>query len=376
MVVTSRGVTVLDPEALRADDGHVSDDPRIEGVTADEQRYGAVPGATLPPRIDRLRIDYTLVNLSSVERTASATASTGSTGTGSTARSAPGLLHEPAPWRLSLPTAGIDQRRNLERRRSHLDVLNPADVLPDGVVLCVVRLALVLSGVGAWRLRVRHVRKELALVFGERLRVSREIHDTLLQSLFGIALRVDVAADDVRDQSLPLRTHLQQIRRQIEDAMSEARQSIFNLRSGTLDRSDLVTALRETGDRLTAGRVPFVLKVTGTPRSCPSEVQAQVLRIGHEAIANAVRHADAGRVNMEIGFGEGTLILRVTDDGRGFRPEIELAPDHTGHYGLIGMRERAIGAGGRCTIHSSPGAGVQVAAEFPLSSTGHGRKVG
>jgi signal transduction histidine kinase len=82
---------------------------------------------------------------------------------------------------------------------------------------------------------------------------------------------------------------------------------------------------------------------------------------------NAVRHANAQRVEMEIGFDHDRLRLRIADDGRGFPVEPNEDADGNGHYGLLSMKERAEDAGGRCTITSQPGAGVQVIAEFPLT---------
>jgi signal transduction histidine kinase len=230
--------------------------------------------------------------------------------------------------------------------------------------LCAV--GLLACAIGAWQLRVRHVRKELALVYGERLRLSREIHDTLLQSLYGIALQLDVASLFLRERPSPLEVHLQRIRRQIADYIAEARQSIWDLRSPALDRCDLVAALRDTGDRLTAGKVPFVFRVSGTPRRCPSKLETHVLRIGHEAIMNAVRHSQARQVEMEIAFEDRAVRRRGADDGCGFGSD-GANGSPLGHYGLTSMRERAADAGGRCMIRSAPGAGVQVIAEFPLT---------
>jgi signal transduction histidine kinase len=114
--------------------------------------------------------------------------------------------------------------------------------------------------------------------------------------------------------------------------------------------------------------VRFAFSVTGTPRPCPRQVETHALRIGREAVLNAVRHAGARLVRMEVGFDDRGLRLRVADDGRGFPAERGGMPDTGRHYGLVSMRERAAEAGGRCTIESAPGQGVQVIAEFPLTS--------
>jgi signal transduction histidine kinase len=195
--------------------------------------------------------------------------------------------------------------------------------------------------------------------------MSREIHDTLLQSLVGIALNLDSAAHEL-DRSSRTRTQLTGLRRQVEEYIREVRQSVFDLRSPALHQHGLIGALRATGERLTAGRASFALTVTGTPRPCPSKVETHALRIGHEAVMNAVRHSKARHINMEVGFEEEALRLRVTDDGGGFQDGDD--PDAGRHYGLITMKERAEDAGGRCTVESVDGVGVCVAAEFPLVS--------
>jgi signal transduction histidine kinase len=202
-------------------------------------------------------------------------------------------------------------------------------------------------------------------VFAERLRMSREIHDTLLQSLVGIALNLDSAAHELGEQSSGTRARLTGLRRQVEEYIREVRQSIWDLRSPSLHQQGLIGALRATGEKLTAGKSEFNLTVSGTPRPCSAKVETHALRIGHEAVMNAVRHSSAQHVAMCLEFGDHLLRLRVTDDGGGF--ENTAAPDAERHYGLTTMRERASDAGGRCTVQSVPGVGVQVIAEFPLA---------
>jgi signal transduction histidine kinase len=202
-------------------------------------------------------------------------------------------------------------------------------------------------------------------VFDERMRLSREIHDTLLQSFVGIALQLDSASHDLEKSSSGVREQLVRARKQIEECVTEARNSIWALRSPALDKEGLIGTLKTTGEQLTAGKLRFSLTVTGTPRPCPSNLEMQLIRIGHEAVVNTVRHSHARRVQMQVGFDDRFVRLHVSDDGRGFDPACQKA-NGTPHYGLIMMRERAARAGGRCTIESSPGAGVQVFAEFPL----------
>lgn len=366
--VTSRGLAVFDPHEMRGKRDGAPGPPRIEGVTVDERRFGPTDALALPPRTNRLRIDYTVVSLSSLERVRFRYRLDGFDtewvdGTGP--RQAFYTNLPPGDYRFRLQASTNAAEWN-DAEADWVFSIQPMFYQTRWFYfLC--GLGLLLCGIGAWQLRIRQVRKELALVFGERLRLSREMHDTLLQSLFGIALQLDVAARHLQGSASPVLAQLLRLRRQTEEYISEARRSIWDLRSQALERRDLVTALRETGDRLTAGKVPFVLSVTGTPRPCPARLETQVLRIGHEAIMNAVRHADARQVEMEIGFTDDTLRLRVVDNGRGLDAGQTPDADVYGHYGLSSMKERAADAGGRFTITSAPGAGVQVIAEFPLN---------
>jgi signal transduction histidine kinase len=223
-------------------------------------------------------------------------------------------------------------------------------------------LATVLVGTGAWRLSIHRMRRELGAVFAERLRLSREIHDTLLQNLVGLAL--DLTSISRRVEPPEVRDQLVSMRRQVEEFVREVRQSIWNLRSPAIDRHGLVEALRAAGEQVTSGKVRFTLTVTGTPRPCSAAIETHVLRIGHEAVMNAVRHARADHVRMALEFEDTVLRLRVADDGCGLAEG--LAAQDLQHYGLTTMQERAADVGGRCRIESGLESGVQVTAEFPF----------
>jgi len=365
--VTGRGVTVFDPQALAGDRGGFdASPPRVEGVTAGNRWYGARTGLTLPSGVTNLRIDYARVSLSSfdqvrfryrlddvdtewVDGTGRRQASYANLGPGSyrfrVQVTSTGSWEDPeAVWAFAIAPAFYQTRWF------------------GGICLVVVALGVV----AAWRLRVRQVRKELAVVYNERVRLSREIHDTLLQSLAGVAMQLDAASSDPGASSR-MQISMVRMRRQLEDYIQETRESIWKLRSGTLDERDVVTALRNLGRRITSGRVEFSVHVTGHPRSCDSKVQTEVVRIAQEALMNAVRHARAKQIELNVGFSDRTLQLSISDDGQGFDPST-VRQSHGRHYGLIGMQERAAEIGGRCTIESTPGKGSLVVAEFPLSA--------
>ena len=223
----------------------------------------------------------------------------------------------------------------------------------------------------AWRFRLALVRRQFSLALAERARLSREIHDTLLQSLVGVALQFDGIANALGPSSVSAREQLTRIRRQVEAYIREARQSIWDLRSPILETHDLAAALGAFAKALIRDQpIRFTSVVTGNDSARPPKVDNQLLRIGQEAITNAVRHAGARRINLEITFGPQLVTLRVDDDGRGFEDNRSSVEEES-HYGLTTMKERAEELGGTLTITTAAGRGTSIEAVVPLS--GHAR---
>ncbi|MDR1989357.1 MAG: histidine kinase, partial [Acidobacteriaceae bacterium] len=201
---------------------------------------------------------------------------------------------------------------------------------------------LTLSGLiaAAWQLRLRQLRYEFSLVLGERVRLSRELHDTLLQSLVGLALEFDAVSKTIETSPTAARSRVVKIRERVEEYIREARRSIWSLRSSALETADLADALRASGERSTSDHnIDFRLRVVGAPQRQPANVEHQILRIGQEAILNAVRHGDPKTIEMELRYTADALVLRVSDDGCGFNPN-RLPDRTTDHYGITTMSER------------------------------------
>ena len=218
-----------------------------------------------------------------------------------------------------------------------------------------------------WRFRLALIRRQFSLALAERARLSREIHDTLLQSLVGVALQFEGIANALGPSSVSAREQLTRIRRQVEAYIREARQSIWDLRSPILETHDLAAALGEFAKEVIADKpIRFTSVVTGDDAVRPPKVDNQLLRIGQEAITNAVRHARARRIHLEITFRTEVVTLRVEDDGRGL--ETHRSPmEEDSHYGLTTMRERAEELGGTFSITSAAGRGTAIEAAIPLS---------
>ena len=203
-------------------------------------------------------------------------------------------------------------------------------------------------------------------VLMERTRLAQELHDTVEQTLTGIALQLDTASK-LRDRSPEdsLR-HLELARSLMSKSQVEVRQSIWDLRSRALEQFDLPTILAEGARQITSGtKVQVHFETKGEPRSLPEVVEENLLRIGQEALANIIKHSGANNANIELRFERLRVGLQVADDGVGFDRENVVGPSE-GHFGLLGMAERAKRLGGQFILSSKPNAGTLVRVEIPL----------
>jgi ligand-binding sensor domain-containing protein/signal transduction histidine kinase len=230
-------------------------------------------------------------------------------------------------------------------------------------LVCVLLLALT-----AWqlyRMRVRRMASQFRAVLDERNRIAREIHDNLAQDILGISVQLELVARLMPAAAEAAKGHLDRARILVRNSMTEARRYVWDLRSQELQKKDLSAALRDTTKRLTAeSNVEAVVEVAGPLRPLPIEVETNLLRIGQEAINNAVKHAHANRIDVALNFDTRSVRLSVRDDGRGFDPNGQIAD---GHFGLIGMRERAEQIGGVLTIDSANERGTEIAIDVPLN---------
>lgn len=202
-------------------------------------------------------------------------------------------------------------------------------------------------------------------VIGERARMAREIHDTLAQGFAGISVQLEVLNDRLGTIPGDTRRHLEIARDLVRDSLDEARRTVWNLRSQTLEENGLPNALDRLGHQLTEGSsTAFTLSVQGPPRALPASVENNLLRIGQEAITNAVRHSGASRLSLGLAFHSDNVRLEVKDNGRGFDPaSVHSSPQ--GGFGLPGLRERAGEMHAQFEIHSSPGRGTHIEITVP-----------
>lgn len=222
---------------------------------------------------------------------------------------------------------------------------------------------IVLAAFGLHRLRMRRMEAQFSLVMKERNRIAREIHDTLAQALVGIGLHLSAIQDERSAASRE--RHVVTARTLVESSLAEARRSVWDLRPQYLDRSDLVSALeRMTADLNGNADVRISLCASGIVRRLNTEIERNVFRIVQEAVANAIRHAAAHHVRIEVHFDDERAEFTIADDGHGFDPEAA----STG-FGLTSMRERAAHIGAAFRVESRPLAGTSVTTVVPVASS-------
>ena len=204
-------------------------------------------------------------------------------------------------------------------------------------------------------------RAEHASILEERNRMAREIHDTLAQSFTGILLQVGAAtqvlADDLPDTQEQLEM-LEMIDELARTGLAEARRSVAALRPQLLEDGNLQTALHRLVSQMrTTIDTALIYESKGTAYPLPAEVENHLLRMGQEALTNAVKYADANEIRVELVYEAAQCLLRVQDDGRGFSAgNVPLV----GGFGLLGMSERAAQMGAQLTIQSEPGQGTEI----------------
>jgi ligand-binding sensor domain-containing protein/signal transduction histidine kinase len=230
--------------------------------------------------------------------------------------------------------------------------------------LCVLALALLVWL--AYRFRVKQMESQFAAVLAERNRIAREIHDNLAQELLGVSVQLEVLARTMPATEAAT-SQLNRIRMLVRHGIAEARRYVWDLRSQALENNDLPTALADTARRLTAdSEVEAKVEVNGTFRPLGELVETNLLRIGQEAINNAVKHAEARRILINLQFESRRVRLSVQDNGRGFDEKRREVASGS-HFGLTGMRERAEQIGGTFAIHTGNGSGTEVVIDVPIS---------
>jgi signal transduction histidine kinase len=238
--------------------------------------------------------------------------------------------------------------------------------------LCALAAGALLMAV--YRFRLRKIAATMNARFDERLtertRIARDFHDTLLQTIQGSKMVVDTALSNKFGNEEMLGT-LERLSGWLDQAVREGRAALSSLRESTTEKNDLAEALRRACEECAFHRpIEFDVSVSGSGKEMHPIARDEVYRIGYEAIRNACNHSRGGRLTVELSYVD-DLVLRIRDNGKGF--DIATATQ-SGHYGLVGMQERAARIGGRLTISSSAESGTLVELLVPHNVVFHGQR--
>jgi signal transduction histidine kinase len=368
-------VSVIDPQHLPHN--KVPPPVHIEQITADGKTYDASKDLRLPSLVRDLTIDYTALSL---------------------------VVPEKVHFRFKLEGQDKDWREVVNDRQvqysnlapkhyrflvkacNNSGVWNEEGAALDFVIppawyqtnwfraLCVAAFLGLLWALYQYRLHQLAQQFDMRLEerVGERTRIARDLHDTLLQSCHGILLFLQSGIHLLDEHPAEAKKTLKTAAEQAERAIIEGREAVQGLRASTVERNDLALAIKTLGGELAAAdsssqRPEFNVQVEGIPRNLHPILRDEVFRIAGEAMRNAFRHADAKQIEVEIRYDERQLRLRVRDDGKGIDPKLLSHDGWEGHFGLRGMRERAKLIGGKLTVWSELDSGTEVELSLPAS---------
>jgi signal transduction histidine kinase len=371
--VPNNGVSVIDPRQLPFN--KLPPPVHIEQIIANHKSYAVTSDANgnvrMPPRVRDLQIDYTALSLVAPEKVL--------------------FCYKLEGWDRDWQDVGTRRQafyntlppRNYRFRLmacNNSGVWNDAGTSLDFSVapayyqtiwfrsLCVIAFLALLAGL--YELRLRQVARQFNLRLegrvGERTRIARELHDTLLQSFQGVLMKLH-AITYLRDLDEAQHT-LKNVIKEARQAITEGRDAVQGLRSSTLVTNDVARrSICLEKNSLPRSRPEFTVEIEGAPRDLVPLLRDEVYRITSEALRNAFRHAHARRIEVEIRYDPRQLRLRVRDDGKGIDREVLEAGGRVGHYGFPSMHERAKLVGGKLAVWSELDSGTETELTIPAS---------
>lgn len=208
-------------------------------------------------------------------------------------------------------------------------------------------------------------------VIEERTRLAQELHDGVQQGLAGVSLQLDTASR-LRERRPDLAIeHLELARTLMHQTQTELRNSVWNLRSRSREDFSLVEALRQSAQRFSDGTgIEVHVGESGHPAVLSELQEENLLRIGQEALTNAIKHSGASQVSIQMDWRPAEVCLRIADRGSGFDTHTVAGPAR-GHFGLSGMAERVQRIGGSLRVASEPGHGTVIEACLPVEPRAH-----
>jgi signal transduction histidine kinase/ligand-binding sensor domain-containing protein len=372
--VTGEGVQVVDPRHLFLN--KLPPPVHIERIAADDKPYDLRPGMRLPANVRNLRIDYTALSLVAPEKIHFKYKLEGQN------RNWHEVINERQASYTNLPPRNY-RFRVIASNNSGVwnetgDTLefsiDPAFYQTNGFrALCAAVFLTLLWA--AYEFRIRQLQREFNMAsearLNERMRIARELHDTLLQSFQGLMFSFQAARNLLPGRTAEAIRTLDRAISEGDEAIAEGRDAIQGLRANPALESNLEHHLTAAGKELARsssaeGDPPeFQVTVEGARQPLSPLLQDDVYRIAREILRNTFHHAHASRVEAEIAYDRQFFRIRIRDNGKGIDPRILEQGAREGHWGLPGVRERAKRIGARLRLWSEPGAGTEVELTVP-----------
>ena len=361
------GVGMIDPRHIPTNT--LPPPVSIEQITADGKPYMIAPGSVRLPKLIRdLEIDYTALSFVAPEKNRFRYKLEGHdtewTDAG-TRRQA--FYNDLAPKRYRFRAQASDNNGVWNEAGAYADFsVDPAYYQTKWFrAACALVFLALLAGI--W-LRLLYLTRQFDMRLeervGERTRIARDLHDTLLQSFQGVLLKFHAVTYMIQDH--PEARKMQEAAiEEARRAIAEGRDAVQGLRSSTVITEDIARAITTLGEGLAAGTngnfgPQFLVHLEGTPRSLPPVVRDEIYRIAAEGLRNAFQHSGARRIEVDIHYDKRRFQLRVRDNGKGIDRHILNAGGLDGHHGLPGMQQRAGLVGGKLAIWSERDSGTEV----------------
>ena len=367
----SSGLSVVNPSQIK--DNSVPALPHIEAITADNNSVNLAAFVQIPPSPRRIAFEYMGLNLTEPGRIRFRYFLEGFDSGWSqpvAAREAVYTNLGPGSYRFRLIASSREGLWNGPETAIALNVAPAYYQTTWFHTLCAFAFIALLWAL--YRLRLHQLRRRFSMMLeervGERTRIARELHDTLLQTFQGLLMRFQAVSNEL-DEGEP-KQELGEAIDQAARAITEGRDAVQGLRSSVVESNDLAAAIGNLEKELAAAdnRPPdFTMQVEGAQRGLHPLLRDEVYRVAGEALRNAFRHADAMRIEVEIRYDERQFRLRVRDNGKGMDPNLMVGNGRAGHFGLRGMRERAERAGGTLTVWSEIESGTEVELRIPAA---------
>jgi signal transduction histidine kinase/ligand-binding sensor domain-containing protein len=364
-----RGLSVVDP--VRAAAGLAPVPSHIQSLSADGTSLELSDAVTVPSAPHRVTLSYSAVSLSAPDVIRYRYRLDGFDEGWSepvTHREAVYTNLGPGTYRFRVTASNRDGQ--WQGSEAALGLVIPPTLWQTGWVRLLLGLGAVLTLGLLYRLRLHRITREMTVRFDDRLeeraRIARDLHDTLLQDVTGLLMRFHAVSMRVARQE-PVKQMLDKALDRGDEILLHARETVHGLRTASGAVEDLSQALTECANRLAVGEASatFALTTRGSPWRLRQIIRDEIFQIGKEAVHNAFTHGGATRIDVDLSFDKGSFVMVVRDDGCGIAPAILQAGRREGHWGLVGMRERAERAGGRLKISSSCEAGTVIELKVP-----------